>query len=322
MTADPPAVHRIEFEVDWTPGHVAAYLLAGEQTVLFDAGTPGEAAHDELTAGLDAAGYAPANVDHLVITHPHIDHIGQTQTLVEAGATLHAPASVRRRFARDPDDLATVVTANARAAGTPEAQVDSAVEMSVRSLTRNRKLLAPDAVDDWVEPGDSVSIDDLEFDAIHAPGHQADHLCFETTLGGERVIFSGDMAIEPFRPVALHVGLDREIGDTIPAFYEALDRLSTREVDTVYPGHGPVHDDFAGAVGQSRRSLDRLEERVLEMLADGAETAVDVAARRSAEGRDLAYLLPESLGMLQSLERDGAVVSSVSGDVRRYEPAN
>ncbi|WP_336359227.1 MBL fold metallo-hydrolase [Haladaptatus sp. ZSTT2] len=318
MTA--PAVHRIEFPVDWEPGHVAAYLVDGPETVLFDAGTPGEDAREKLRAGLSAVGFTPADIDHLVITHPHVDHIGQVQTLLDAGSPrLYVPASVEQRFARDEADLAAVVETNARAAGVDDEE--SAVEMSVRSLTRNRRLLPPDAVSHWIEPSETVSIGGFDYTAVHAGGHQADHLCYATAFDETRVLFSGDMAIEPFRSVGLHVGLDNGVAETIPAFYEGLDRLSTLDIDRVYPGHGPVHDEFDASIVQSRRSLDNLGEWVTEMLDSGIETGAAVAAERARTDRENDSFLPESYGMLLWLEQQGVATSTMTDGVRRFRPA-
>ena len=41
-------VHRIEFDVDWPPGHVGAYLLDTPEPILIDAGMTGERAGDRL----------------------------------------------------------------------------------------------------------------------------------------------------------------------------------------------------------------------------------------------------------------------------------
>ncbi|WP_338728577.1 MBL fold metallo-hydrolase [Haladaptatus sp. DJG-WS-42] len=315
-----PAVHRIEFPVDWEPGHVAAYLVDGPETVLFDAGTPGEDAREILRDGLGAVGFAPADIDHLVITHPHVDHIGQVETVLDAGSPrLYAPASVEQRFARDEADLAAVVETNAQAAGVED--VAAAVEMSVRSLTRNRRLLPPADVSRWVEPGETVSIGGFDYTAVHAGGHQADHLCYAADFDETRTLFSGDMAIEPFRSVGLHVGLDNGVGETIPTFYEGIDRLGTLDIDRVYPGHGPVHESFHESIAQSRASLDNLCEWVTTLLDSGIETGAAVATERARTDRERSSLLPESYGMVLWLEQQGVVTSTIVDGVRRFRLA-
>ena len=262
-------VHRIEFSVEWPPGHVAAYLLDGPEPLLIDAGMTGEQAYEELEEGLARAGYDTADVAHLVVTHPHVDHIGQVPAVIEAADPLvYAPAGVRDRLARDAEALASAVERNATAAGIVGERRERSVEMAVRSLERNRDLLAPSNVDCWIGDGngrgangteerqesqkgkksakherdersgkdeesepDAITVGGVPFEAIATPGHQADHLCFETAMDGERVLFAGDTALAPFRPVLLQVGLDEGVERGLPAFEGSLDRLSARSID-------------------------------------------------------------------------------------------
>ncbi len=312
-------VNRLEFPVDWPPGHVAAYLITDSEPVLIDAGMAGEPSRETLVASLDERGYAPAEIDHLVLTHPHVDHLGQAGAVIEAGdPTVYAPAGVEGRLSRDPDDLAKAVTRNATAAGLSGDQRDSVVERATASLRRDRSLLPPEVVDTWINDGQTIEVGDVALRAIHTPGHQADHLCYEAGIDDERVLFSGDMAIKPFRSVAIHVGLDDGVEESIGAFYRGLDRLQDLEIDRVFPGHGPAHREYDASLDRSVASLDRLLETTVESLHDGASTAAEVADRRS--GRELVYLLPETVGALAHLEEGGRVTARLVDGVNHYDP--
>jgi glyoxylase-like metal-dependent hydrolase (beta-lactamase superfamily II) len=320
-------VHRIEFDVGWPPGHVAAYLLETPELTLIDAGMTGERASDRLEQSIAAAGYDLADVAHLVLTHPHVDHVGQVPTVIErADPTVYAPVGVRERLARDPDDLTRQVEANATAAGLGGAERDRAMEMARDSLERSRALLAPAAVDRWIgeDENDAVTIGDIAFETIPTPGHQADHRCFETTIGDERVLFAGDTVLAPFRPVLLHVGLDRGVSESLPAFERTLDRLAARSIDRVFPGHGPVHADYRATIDRDRRSLRRLTEGVASRLdPENGTTAAELARERVENEREFAYRLPEVVSALARLEAtDRARRSTTEAGVRRYRPAS
>lgn len=321
-------LHRIEFGVDWPPGHVACYLLDLDEPVLVDAGTPSGAYLDDrapdddpeetLRSGLRDAGFEVADVEHLVVTHPHVDHVGQVPTVLEeADPMLYAPAGVRERFGRDLDALADRVRENARASGIAGDQLDEAVEMAVGSLRRDSSLLPADRVDEWLDPG-PVSLGPLDAEAVHAPGHQADHLCYLTELDGEQALLSGDMAIEPFRAVVLHDGLDDGYADAFDAFYEAVDRLTELDVDRVYPGHGRIHDEFQAVVDRDRENLDRQLDAVESHLDDGLRTVPGVAAALAGD-RSIHYIVPEAMSALSHLERTGRVTVTVDDGVRYYD---
>lgn len=315
------SVYRIEYDVDWPPGHVASYLIACDEPVLIDAGMPGSDSEDLLRETLATQGYELADIEHLVLTHPHIDHIGQVMTLIEAADPMvYAPSGIRERFARDLSSLEGTVRENATAAGFEGERLKAAIDRAVESLRRNRTHLPSETVDRWVDDGETISINGTPVGVIHTPGHQADHCCFLVEMAGENVLVSGDMAIEPFRPVVLNTGLDSGVENAIDAFYTALDRLASIEtdIDRVYPGHGPVHTDFDRVIERDRESLDRMLERTAQTLQKhDPKTAAEIATERTGD-RDAMYVASEVVAALAHLESTGRIETTVSDGVTQY----
>lgn len=312
------AVHRVEFAVDWPPGHVACYLLDIEEPVLVDAGTPQGLAsgNEEATfrAGLADAGIEPADIEHLVVTHPHVDHVGQVPTVIaEADPTVYAPVGVRERFARDADALADRVRANASAYGLSGETLDREVAAAVESLERDRDLLPPERVDEWLEPG-PVELGPVDATAVHTPGHQADHLAY---LVDDSVLLSGDTVMAPFRPVLLHDGMDDDHPAAFPGAFAALDRLAEFVPDRVYPGHGEVHDRFEEILERDRQKLTARLDRVERLVAEGHDTLDSVAAALtpSVETR---RMYSETMSALSHLEREGRIDRATADGVRRF----
>ena len=321
--AAPVAVRRIECTVDWPPGHVACYLLEAEEPILIDAGAPDDRGAEELRAGLSDHGYAPADLEHVIVTHPHTDHDGQVASLLEAGdPTVYAPGSAVARLARDADNLERLATQNARLVGVPEGVREYVVTQAVESLERNRRYCPPEEVDVHCSPGERFEAGGVTFDPIHCPGHQADQLAFAATLAGagehERALFSADAVIEPFRAAALHTGLDEGTFDAIDASYRCYESLRDREFDRVYPGHGPVFDDYAGAVERSIESLDDLLDDVADTLADiGPAPPYEVATAR-ADISQQPYVLFETIGACATLEGRDRASSTVEDGARVF----
>ncbi|MFB6207069.1 MAG: MBL fold metallo-hydrolase [Haloglomus sp.] len=328
LRAGTESVGRVEFEVEFPPGHVACYVVDAGAPVLVDAGMPDErglGGHDEtFREGLAQYGYEVADIEHLVVTHPHVDHIGQVPAVLEAAdPTVHAPVGVRERFARDADALAERVRENAATAGLAGEQLENAVEMARESLERDRSLLPPDAVDHWVDPGESFPAGDLQLAATHIPGHQADHLVYAADIDGERALLSGDAAIQPFRPVVIHDGLDDGHSEAFAAFFRGLDRLEALDPipDRIYPGHGPVHDDLTGVTERDRGSLERRLDGVRKQVVEGIRTVPGIVTAIADDARSVYYLLPETMSALAHLETTGEVVATVEDGVRHYDPA-
>lgn len=315
-------IHRIEFSVDWPPGHVAAYLIDGPEPILVDAGMDGEDAQTELETGLADVDRSLEDIEHLVLTHPHIDHIGQIPALRGANdPTIYAPVGARKRLSRETADLEQAVRENAAAAGLKGQIIEEAIEKSVESLERNRTLLDPAVVDHWIDHGQEFTAGGLTLEAIHTPGHQADHCCYYGNMDGEPVLFSGDLLLEPFRSVIIHAGLDRGVEDGVSAFYTALERLDGLTVDHVFPGHGPAHQKFAENVERSRSSLDSMLADALENAQDEPISALDLAFTRAGE-REIHYVLPEVVAALAYLESNGRATVTLDEGVKRYLAAD
>lgn len=316
----PDGVHRVEFPVDWRPGHVAAYLLAGPEPVLVDAGTPGPDGREALVEGLAAAGHDLADVAHLVVTHPHVDHVGQVGTVVEAAApTVYAPAATRDRFRVAADTFRERTEAAVAAAGAPPDRRADLASWVLGAMQAERDLLPAAAVDVGLSPGETRAVGDRRLEAVHAPGHQSDQLCYATAADDERVLLAGDAAIAPFRLVLTHAWLREPVTEAVAAFRAALDALAASGADRVLPGHGPVHADLRGAVAGSERSLGALLDGAVEAVGDGVATAYDLARRRADGERALGYLLPEAVATLAHLQREGRVVARTEDGVRRYD---
>jgi glyoxylase-like metal-dependent hydrolase (beta-lactamase superfamily II) len=311
-------IHRLEFDVPWPPKHVAAYLLEGPEPILIDAGAPDDAGEAELREGLEAVGFEPADIDHVLVTHVHSDHIGQLPALRAAGATVHIPRAGLSRLDRDLETAREGFHEMTTAAGYVGDERTDVVDEELEELHRDRRLVDPETAR-AVEPDATVAIGDQEFETFETPGHAVDHLCFETTIAGTTVLFSGDALIEPFRAGAFQVGLDRGADEAIDAYYEAMDRLTETTATHVFPGHGPTFEDPQRTVGTTHDRLDALLEKTRAATAAiEPATALEIAEERVGDVRHMAPVL-DTIGALGTLENRDRVSSETRDGVRYYE---
>ena len=88
-----------------------------------------------------------------------------------------------------------------------------------------------EGVDEVLRDGQTIRIGDRDFEVIHTPGHSCDSLCL--FCESEGVLFSGDTPIR-----IMSVG-----GSYSMEFVKALEKLTSRNVKVVYPGHdNPVRE--------------------------------------------------------------------------------
>ncbi len=123
------------------------------------------------------------------------------------------------------------------------------------------------AVDRLLADGDQVEATEFRLTAIHTPGHSADHLCY--LLPEERMLFAGDHVMEGSTVV-----IAPPDGD-MAAYLESLERLRTRRLRSIAPGHGHLIEDPAATIERYIAHRLARERQVLDALAADAPTTID-----------------------------------------------
>ena len=144
--------------------------------------------------------------------------------------------------------------------------------------------------------GDVVEVDGLEVHVVATPGHTADSLSF--VLPAEAAVLTGDTVLGRGTTVVAHP--DGQLG----AYLDSLDRLhalaESREIGTIWPGHGPVIDD---ALKRPRLLRAHRAERLAQV--ESALAAPARAAPPRGTGRRRAASPRRRDGLLR--RRPGAV---------------
>jgi len=154
--------------------------------------------------------------------------------------------------------------------------------------------------DEGLGDGDVVEVDGLEIRVVATPGHTSDSLSF--VLPAERAVLTGDTVLGRGTSVVAHP--DGQLG----AYLDSLSRLhalaESRELTTVWPGHGPVIDDALAVLDYylSHRAerLDQVREALRELTssdpsAGTTDPATGATGTNDAEGGDLARAIVEKV---------------------------
>lgn len=162
----------------------------GGRTILIDAGV-GNGKRREATLfnrldapfldRLAAAGVAPGDVDHVLITHLHIDHVGW---LTRREDERWVPTFPNARIALSRRELAKYAALHAaEGSDTPKAR-----------LFADSVLPVLDRIDP-VAPGGGEVIGSFAY--LSTPGHSLDHMSIALTSRGEEALFAGDVMHHP-----------------------------------------------------------------------------------------------------------------------------
>ncbi|HEY7973909.1 MAG TPA: MBL fold metallo-hydrolase, partial [Ktedonobacterales bacterium] len=159
------------------PGVIASYLLTGPNGLaLVDVGSA--VTLDTLLADIRATGHQPEEIEHILLTHIHLDHAGATGSLLR-----HAPqARVYVHHIGAPHLI------------NPDKLIESASRIYGDQLQRlwGQMLPVPEDRITLLDEGVEAQAGARTLRALYTPGHAIHHVAFYDATHAE--IFPGDVA--------------------------------------------------------------------------------------------------------------------------------
>jgi glyoxylase-like metal-dependent hydrolase (beta-lactamase superfamily II) len=312
-----PGVFRIRLPLPFRLEHVNLYVVdTGGGFVLVDTGVRTKAAVAAFDAGLAALGIAPIELVAVVVTHFHVDHLGQAGRLARKwGRPIYMSGIEAETAALMTPATRPPVEDEARRHGVPD-ELAAGFGMMVDAAG---SLAEPVAVTATLDAGDAIpGVRGLT--AHLTPGHTPGHLC--VSLDAERLLFGGDHVLPGISP---HVGAYLTGGgDVLGGYLQSLARILALAPRRILPAHGDPIDDPAARIHELLRHHDARLDRTLAAVPRGGASAWtvtrDVFGAAAADPEDLVGQLlafTESLAHLEHLAGRG-VLQRAGG---RYQPA-
>jgi glyoxylase-like metal-dependent hydrolase (beta-lactamase superfamily II) len=322
-------IHRLAVPTPFRVGPVNCYLIDDDPLTLVDVGPNHGRSLATLEDLLGEHGRRVEDLERIVITHQHTDHLGLVGILADrSGAevcALRELAPVVEAFAEHADRNDELAQALMLRHGIPRDMVTALVATS-RAL-RGWAGSAP--VTTRLEDGGELAFAARTLSVLHRPGHSPSDTVFFDAASGE--LLAGDhllphISSNPLISLPLG-GRSGEPGDGRPRallmYMESLRATREMPVERVLPGHG---DEFTGHVAliDERFAMhERRAEKILGILAERPRSAHDVAqAIWGNVAFTQAYLtLSEVLGHVDLLLERGVAVEQEVGGVVRYAAA-
>jgi len=120
--------------------------------------------------------------------------------------------------------------------------------------------------------GEPIAAGDGLLRAIHTPGHSPDHLCFLDESSGD--LYCGDLVREGGTIV-----IPASRGGNLRQYLDSLRRVRDLSPRRLLPGHGPIIDDPAVAIGRYLQHRAEREAQIIGALRDGLTSPESIAAR-------------------------------------------
>ncbi len=317
-------IHRLAIPTPFAVGRVNCYLIEDEPLTLVDTGPNSGKSLDELEQALAGHDRTIEELELIVLTHQHVDHLGLLEILARRSgaeiAAFHELTGYLANFSASAAADDEFAQATMRMHGVPEdlATALGAVGSAFRVFGSNGQVTQP------LRDGDTLALRDRRFRVLHRPGHSpSDTIFFDEDrrmlIGGDHLLAKISSNPVMSRPLAGDAASGRP-----PALLHYIESLSaTRElpIELVLPGHGDPIVGHVSLIDERMRMHDRRARKVLGIIEAGPMTAYEIAlAIWGNVAVTQAYLtLSEVLGHLDLLIRDGHARQTGSDGVIRFE---
>jgi glyoxylase-like metal-dependent hydrolase (beta-lactamase superfamily II) len=311
--ASAAGVHRLAIPTPFAVGRVNTYLIEDEPLTLVDSGPNSAKALDELERQLRERGHAVEDLELLVVTHQHIDHLGLLDVLARRSgaevAALDLLVPYLAAYSEDAERDDEFAEALMLRHGIP-----ADVTHALRSVSRAfRAWGSSAAVTRPLRDGERLELSGRTLEVLHRPGHSptdtvfwdperrlllaADHLIKHIS---SNPLVSRPIGVEPLAAVA-----DRP--RALITYLESLRRTREMPAELVLPGHGDPIEDHRAVIDERFRLHDRRATKIHGLISERPRTAYEIAQALWGDvAVTQAYLtLSEVLGHVDLLLADG-----------------
>ncbi|HET7485028.1 MAG TPA: MBL fold metallo-hydrolase [Solirubrobacterales bacterium] len=315
-------IHCLRIPTPFAVGRVNCYLIEDEPLTLVDTGPNSGKALDELQFQLGERGYSIDDIELLIVTHQHIDHLGLAEIVVQrSGAEVAALGIAAERLANFDEDA----EAEDRFAvdlmlrnGIPEE-----VTAALRSVSRSfRGWGSHVTVTKPLEDGQTLPFANRLLQAIHRPGHSPSDTIFRDE--DRKILIAADHLIAHISSnplISRPLDGSDERPQALVTYIDSMRKTREMPAEIVLSGHGEPITDHVALIDDRIAKHDRRKEKIYKLIDERPRNAYEIAqAIWGNVAVTQAFLtLSEVIGHADLLLNEGRVREVGDGDVIRYE---
>jgi glyoxylase-like metal-dependent hydrolase (beta-lactamase superfamily II) len=315
-------IHRLAIPTPFAVGRVNVYLIEDEPLTLVDAGPNSGTSFDELQRGIAGLGHSLADIQLVIVTHQHIDHLGLVSLVASHSDAEVAAIDVAVPYLENFSDEAQADDDFARDVmlrnGIPEDVVSAlqSVSRAFRAWGSQVHVTRP------LGDGEGLELRDRTLHVHHRPGHSPTDTVFHDRE--RRILIAADHLLGHISSNPL-ITRPRDGSTERPQalvhYLESLTATREMDVDLVLPGHGDPIVDHRGLIDQRFLLHRRRADKIHRLLAEQPRSAYEVAQALWGDiAVTQAYLtLSEVLGHVDLLLNEGRVQEVESDGVAVFE---
>jgi len=314
-------VHRLTIPTPFAVGRVNVYLIEDDPLTLVDAGPNSGRALDELQRKLGDRGHSIDDIELILLTHQHMDHLGLVDIVASHSKAEVAAIDVAVPFV---ENYAQAAAEDDRFAmdlmvrhGIPEdvTRALGSVSAAFRAWGSKAKITRV------LRDGDRIDLRDRTLEVHFRPGHSPTDTVF---LDPERkMLLAADHLLGHIssNPLISRLPGGGERPQALVTYMESLKKTREMDLDLVLPGHGDPVTDHRALIDHRFEMHARRAEKIYGLIEERSRTAHEMAGALWGNiSVTQAYLtLSEVLGHTDLLVNDGRVREVEDAGVVRFE---
>jgi glyoxylase-like metal-dependent hydrolase (beta-lactamase superfamily II) len=315
-------IHRLRIPTPFAVGRVNCYLIDDEPLTLVDTGPNSGKALDELQNQLGRLGHSIDDLELVIITHQHIDHLGLVEIIAEhSGAAVAALRIAAERLANFSED------AEAEDAFAVELMlrngIPSEVAHALQSVSRSFRGWGSRAVVTRpLEDGQAMPFANRTLQALHRPGHSPSDTVFWDEE--RRILIAADHLLPHISSnplITRPLDGSGKRSQALVTYIESLKQTREMPAEIVLPGHGDPVVDHVALIDDRLAKHERRKEKVFGLIEERSRTGYEIAqAIWGNVAVTQAFLtLSEVIGHADLLVNEGRVREIEDGQVIRYQ---
>jgi glyoxylase-like metal-dependent hydrolase (beta-lactamase superfamily II) len=316
-------IHCLPIPTPFAVGRVNCYLVEDDPLTLVDAGPNSATSLTALEAALAEHGRRVEDLERIVVTHQHIDHIGLVDILARrSGAevcALEALAPWLANYKREMEEGDRFSSEIMLRNGIPQDVV-----YALRAVSASFRAWGSAAsVTRTLGEADLLEFANRRWRVHHRPGHSPSDTVFHDEdsgqlLGGDHLL--AHISSNPLISLPLD-GSGHERPRALMIYLESLRRTREMDLQVVLSGHGEPVEDHRALIDRRFGMHERRAGRLCDLIVERPRNAYELAQEMWGNvAVTQAYLtLSEVLGHVDLLVDEGRVVERERDGVAYFE---
>ena len=320
-------VHRIEVPTPFPVGSVNCYLIEGSPLTLIDAGPKTSKSLEALQQGLKALSYSLSDIEQILLTHSHVDHVGMVAQIAREREKVHGNPPMVWVNQRDAE---AVVNYDRYMERYTETFVRLIAASGVLEQVTNTPMLENRA-EFFKKIGESFPAAHTfsdgttfmtgigELSAFWVPGHSSGSTCF--VCDEKRIIFSGDHIIGDISSNP-SISFDNSEKIGMLTYLDSLDYILSKEGFIALPGHREPILDIKSRIKTLKDEYTEKLQRAAKSLTQNPQTIYEISRiiYGDYDPSSLILALAETYDILRILEKNNqAILLDQSGVIKVIE---